>query len=147
MSDSEWLTYRELAKWLGITPDGARLRARRSKWPTRQEEDGRVWVLFVPSEHPDRSPRTDADRTPERPPDRTSEQATTIKALEDHITTLHEQLTVKDAQLAAKDGLLRARDEEIHRVHVLLQTEQQQVRLLTDQRQRSVSWWWRWFQR
>jgi excisionase family DNA binding protein len=38
-------------------------------------------------------------------------------------------------------GQLQARDEEIRRVHVLLQQEQQQVKALTDQRARRP--WWR----
>jgi hypothetical protein len=35
------------------------------------------------------------------------------------------------------------RDEEIRRVHVLLQQEQQQVMALTDQREKPKPSWWR----
>lgn len=44
--DVEWLTYRELADRLGVTVDGARMKARRAKWltTTTRANDGTVHV-------------------------------------------------------------------------------------------------------
>lgn len=50
--------------------------------------------------------------------------------------------TLRDEVQFLRSQLL-SRDEEIRRVHVLLQQEQQQVKALTDQRERRP--WWRWW--
>jgi len=72
MSDTIPLTYRELAERLGLSPDSARIKAKRRKWQTipgnHPSDPARVLVPveFLNGERtPERAPR---ERTPSAPP-------------------------------------------------------------------------------
>jgi hypothetical protein len=60
------------------------------------------------------------------------------------VARLLDEVSFLRNQLQARDEALQRRDEEIRRVHVLLQQEQQQVRALTDQREQPR---WPWLRR
>src|SRR5215207_6706343 len=51
MADTEtrWLSYDDLAKALGITPDSARRLVARKRWPRKPGNDGRA-LIAVPAE-------------------------------------------------------------------------------------------------
>ena len=60
------LTYPELAARLGVSPDGARTRAKRQGWPVILGNDGRARVRVLASdlpEHPRSSPEQTGDET------------------------------------------------------------------------------------
>jgi hypothetical protein len=59
------------------------------------------------------------------------------------VARLLDEVSFLRSQLQARDVALERRDEEIRRVHVLLQQEQQQVKALTDQREQTRQPWWR----
>ncbi len=60
------LTYPELAARLGVSPDGARTRAKRQGWPVMHGNDGRARVRVLASdlpEHPRSPPEQTGDET------------------------------------------------------------------------------------
>ncbi|RZK44735.1 MAG: hypothetical protein EOO61_02695, partial [Hymenobacter sp.] len=88
----EWLTYQDLAERLGVSPEAARQKAIRGRWPRRTANDGkaqvRVDVQDVKASTPVRKPKdehpADADTTPVEQ----ASDALTFAALEAHIETL-----------------------------------------------------------
>jgi hypothetical protein len=92
MSDAIPLTYRELAERLGLSPDSARIKAKRRKWQAipgnHPSEPVRV---LVPVEflNGERTPERKAgERTPSVPPESMGE----INAFRAHVETLKQQL-------------------------------------------------------
>jgi predicted RNase H-like nuclease (RuvC/YqgF family) len=59
------LTYAELATKLGVSPDGARTRAKRAGWPVIPGNDGRSRVRVRVAELP-QLPRSQAEQIPEQ---------------------------------------------------------------------------------
>jgi hypothetical protein len=92
MSDTVPLTYRELGERLGLSPDSARIKAKRRKWQ------------MIPGNHPSEPVRVlvpieflSEERTPERKAgDRTliapSDNTGEINALREHVQALREDL-------------------------------------------------------
>ena len=124
MSEQIWLTYRELGERLGISPDGARMKAKRNKWTATTDNEGSIRVC-VPAKLL-ANIRTNVP--PRTAPERSGEQASEIKALQAHIETLKQQVSDHaterewllnqlerqranhDAALdASRDGTVRAR--------------------------------------
>jgi hypothetical protein len=102
MSDTVPLTYRELGERLGLSPDSARIKAKRRKWQmipgNHPSEPVRV---LVPVEFLSggRTPERKAgDRTPSAPPDNAGE----INALREHVQTLREDLSRERTDHAAE---------------------------------------------
>jgi len=98
MSDPVPLTYRELAERLGLSPDSARIKAKRRKWQTipGNHPSDPVRVL-VPVEFLNRE-RKPGERAPSAPPESSGE----IKALEAHVQTMRELLEDRNAAHAAE---------------------------------------------
>lgn len=119
---------------LGLTVETIRKRLQRGKIKGFKGADGawRVTLDRVDSKQ-DRLGQT-AGQEQDKPGQR-----------QDKHTQAHDDLV---DQLRSENAFLRsqlqARDEEIRRVHVLLQGEQQQVRALTDQREQVRPWWRFW---
>lgn len=113
MADEKWMSYRAAGELLGITPEAARHRARRFRWPTQKDNDGKAQIL-VPadeqgrtpverllngrSEHGVRESRDDADRHPAQ------------QALNDLVAVLKDQLAKAEAG--------RDQEREAHRVEL-----------------------------
>ena len=94
--DEEWLTYAAIADRLGVTPEAARSRAKRSGWRRQMGNDGRARVLAVieprpPGDHPVTDP-SPSGRKPVDP--------ALVTALEAHIATLKADVERLEAQLA-----------------------------------------------
>jgi transcriptional regulator with XRE-family HTH domain len=62
MADVLRLTYRELARRLGLTPDGARFLAKRRMWPIENGNDGRKVIIVAETELAAEVERTAGDR-------------------------------------------------------------------------------------
>jgi predicted transcriptional regulator len=142
MTDPVPLTYRELAERLGLSPDSARIKAKRRKWQTvpgnHPSDPVRVLVPveFLNGERsPERSPRV---RTGLAPTDSTNE----IKALSDALNAVREvmarQRTDHHAEMERLDREVdRARAEvdriraDVDRLNAELERERQHGRDLT----------------
>ena len=98
-----WLTYADLAKALGITPEAARQKAIRGRWRRQRGNDGKALVLVdVEAEKATHSPR--------RRPDEHPAERRTIEALESHISTLKDNI-------AKSETLAGQRRDEIEAAH------------------------------
>jgi hypothetical protein len=89
MSEQIWLTYRELGERLGISPDGARMKAKRNKWTATTDNEGSIRVC-VPNSL---LANNRANVPPRTVPERSGEQTSEIKALQAHIETLKQQVS------------------------------------------------------
>src|SRR3954447_16940881 len=105
----EWLTYSALGERLGISPEAARQKALRYRWPRRPANDGktqvRVDVEDVKASGLPRKPReaSDGRSTPEPPPvEQASDARALLDALEAHISTL-KTMTDKAEEAAARE--------------------------------------------
>jgi hypothetical protein len=105
----EWLTYSALGERLGISPEAARQKALRYRWPRRPANDGktqvRVDVEDVKASGLPRKPReaSDGRSTPEPPPvEQASDARALLDALEAHIATL-KGTTAKAEEIAAQE--------------------------------------------
>jgi hypothetical protein len=56
--DELLLSYAELGRRLGITSDGARIRARRKRWPVIRGNDGQAKVRVLATDLPEQAPDT-----------------------------------------------------------------------------------------
>jgi hypothetical protein len=112
---------------LGLTVETVRKRLQRGKIKGFKRPDGTWRVTLDRVDNEQDSPGQPAGQ----------EQDKLAQARDD----LVDQLRSENAFLRNQ---LQARDEEIRRVHVLLQGEQQQVRALTAQRERARPWWQFW---
>lgn len=103
----EWFSYQELGERLGISPEAARQKAIRGRWPRRTANDGkaqvRVDLADVKATMPIRKPKdeepaddrsTDVEQANEREAD-----TQTFAALEAHIATL-KAMAEKSEQIA-----------------------------------------------
>jgi hypothetical protein len=86
-----WLSYADIAKALGTSPEAARQKAIRGRWRRQRGNDGRALVL-VDLEAAQARTRPDDART-KRPDD-----ARTVAALEAHIATLQADIAKADAR-------------------------------------------------
>lgn len=107
------LTYAELSARLGVSTDGARVRAKRSGWPITMGNDGRARVRVRAVELPERPPEQ-AKRSPEQNPDR-SELLVELRELLDRANSSVEQARADAEQARTETTELRvalARAEE-----------------------------------
>jgi chromosome segregation ATPase len=87
MPEQIWLTYRELGERLGISADGARMKAKRHKWTATTDNEGSIRVCVPASLQA--NTRTNVPRR--TVPERSAEQANEIKAMQAHLETLKQQ--------------------------------------------------------
>ena len=120
---------------LGLTVETVRKRLQRGKLKGFKGADGSWRVTLDRVDKRQDSPGQTAGQEQDKPG---QADGPLVAALRDEVLFLR-------SQLQARDDALQRRDEEIRRVHVLLQQEQQQVKALTDQREPPPSWWRRWF--
>jgi uncharacterized coiled-coil protein SlyX len=126
MTDSVPLTYKELAERLGISPDSARIKAKRRKWAVipgnHPSEPVRVLVPVAVLEG-ERSPeRSGGERSGGALPNSTGE----ISALRAHVETLKEQLARAQAERESDQHHSRAltdRLDQLHRDHTATAAE------------------------
>jgi hypothetical protein len=97
------LTYAELAKALGITPESANRLARRKRWPRAKGNDGRTRVM-APEEELIRADRPQ-DKPLDSPPDNAVREQ--IARLEGELAGMREAL----AESRARAGAAEARAE------------------------------------
>jgi hypothetical protein len=97
------LTYAELAERLGVSVDGARMKAKRAGWPKVKGNDGTMRVTVDDGElaAPERSPNV-RPAFAEQPNEQAAEQ---VRTLEAHITTLKEQVALVQDQLGKAETL------------------------------------------
>lgn len=125
MADEKWMNYRDAGEMLGITAEAARHRARRFRWPTQKDNDGKALILVPADEHG----RTTAERLlsgrPEKavqPADERAVQTPVQQALSDLIIVLKDQLAKAEAgreqdreadraELAKVEAMLKAEGE------------------------------------
>ena len=131
MSDVS-LTYAELGERLGITPDGARLRAKRmerqGRWRVGPGNDGRSRVWLPADDLPEHPP----ERTPDQAEGRSSvaELAAEIAELRAHVADLTEADTTarleevargeRDAAVAAASAKVDAAERVIAELRAML---------------------------
>jgi uncharacterized protein YukE len=142
--EEHWLTYAELGRLLGCTPNAARVRAQRLSWPRRAPNivGGRAMVL-VPGEVVVRGRATHieaacAEQSAENVQDLNGTVHPHMQALVQAIDSLTEQLAIANRRVdqaeeraADKDRVIENLREEIRFLY----------RLLADRR----PWWRRWF--
>jgi hypothetical protein len=109
---------------LGLTVETVRKRLQRGKIRGFKAPDGTWRVVLDKQDKRQDSPGQAAGQGQDKPG---QDDAPLITALRDEVRFLRSQL--------------RTRDEEVRRVHVLLQQEQQQVKALSDRRAPTQSWW------
>ena len=158
MEGSRWLSYNDMAKALGITPDSARRLVARKRWPRQQGNDGRTLVA-VPSERlppdnaPDASPDdpsdTRGDFTPDIPPAVAPDVSGVLTVLTRHIERLEAEL----AAAVSERDVERTRAAQGAVLEAVLEIERTR---LTESRQEAERWrevatapggLWAWFKR
>lgn len=155
----QWLDYRQLGELWQMSPEAARTRARRGRFPRRVGNQGQAEVL-VDTDAPVRRPRPpraggqSQTTTPVTTPDTESPSAATAKALDalqGHIDTLKAELAKAEALAAERgherDVIRQERDAERDRVADLTS---QLLRITSDlaearkvEAARPRSWWQR----
>jgi hypothetical protein len=137
MPEQIWLTYRELGERLGISADGARMKAKRHKWTATTDNEGSIRVC-VPANIQENT-RTNVPRR--TVPERSAEQANEIKAMQAHLETLRQQasdhaaerermlaqIERQRADYIADMGLI---SRDVERIHAELDLERQHGREL-----------------
>ncbi len=123
MSDATPLTYRELGERLGLSPDSARIKAKRRKWQT------------IPGNHPSDPVRVlvpveflNGERTPSAPLDNTGE----INVLREHVQTLRELFDQQKATHAAELERVAADQSRLIEDSTRLQDQLQEARAEAD---------------
>lgn len=147
-----WMNYTALGQLWGMSPEAARTRARRGRFPRRVGNQGQAEVL-VDTDAPIRRPRpprasgqSQTTATPSAP-DTESPSAVTVKALEalqGHIDTLRGEIAKAEARA---DQLRQERDAERERVATLTSEMLRITADLAEARKveaaRPRSWWQR----
>jgi hypothetical protein len=115
---------------LGLTAETIRKRLQRGRIKGFKAADG-TWRVSL-----DRVDRRQDNKQDSAGQAAGQEQDKKVQPRDDLTDQLRSENAFLRSQLQARDDALQRRDEEIRRVHVLLQQEQQQVKVLTDQRSR-----------
>jgi uncharacterized coiled-coil protein SlyX len=107
MSD-EWLTYKEAATVLGVSPENVRHRAIRGRWPRRVGNDKRAKIQLPDNPNPARTVR----EPPSALPVELGANPQIIKALGDHLVTMREQLAQAQARIGELTADLEGREAQ-----------------------------------
>jgi hypothetical protein len=106
-----WLTYADLAKALGITPEAARQKAIRGRWRRQRGNEGKALVLVdLEAEKASHTPRRRPDEHPAGRPD----DPRTIAALESHIATLKGNIAKAESLTEQQHGEVEAARKRLH---------------------------------
>lgn len=103
----QWFTYADLAERLGVSPEAARQKAIRARWPRRTANDGRAQVRVeladllatLQTRKPKEDPPADDQPTPGEPPVDQASDAIVLAAVEAHLATLREMLAKMEAAM------------------------------------------------
>ena len=140
----KWLSYRELAKALGITVDSARrLATRHKEWPRQKANDGTVRVAVPLDRLPDDAPDAPRDDGPDVEPDIGTDTLGTVAALQAHIETLRDALAKAEARADAELERANAAQADANKaaldaLRAVLERDQAQGEL---DRLRALPWW------
>jgi hypothetical protein len=146
--DTRWLSYDDLAKALGITPDSARRLVSRKKWPRKTGNDGRA-LIAVPAERlaQDKPPGVVEDAVPaivpaivaDASPETGDDILPVVRVLTGHIERLEQQLAAAQAELTeerARAAALALQAAEVDALNTVLETERQRIEDLKTERDR-----------
>jgi hypothetical protein len=146
--DTRWLSYDDLAKALGITPDSARRLVSRKKWPRKTGNDGRA-LIAVPAERlaQDNPPAVHQDNAPvivpaivaDTAPDTGDDILPVVRVLTGHIEKLEQQLEMAQAELTeerARAATLTLKAAEVDALNTVLEAERQRIEDLKAERDR-----------
>jgi hypothetical protein len=133
---------------LGLTVETVRKRLQRGRIKGFKAPDGTWRVTLDKVDNKQDSPGQAAGQEQDKPGQEQDKpgqgQDKAVQVRDDLVDQLRSENAFLRSQLQtqaqAHNDVLQRRDEEIRRVHVLLQQEQQQVKALTDQRDRRP-WW------
>jgi len=150
MADTEtrWLSYDDLAKALGITPDSARRLVARKHWPRKPGNDGRA-LIAVPAERlaqdrppavvDDDTPAIRADVSPDAAPDSGDDITPVVRVLSQHIEKLERQLGAAQAELReerTRSAALALQAAQVDALNAVLEAERRRVEDLKAERDR-----------
>ncbi|WP_406855192.1 hypothetical protein ABEG18_22020 [Alsobacter sp. KACC 23698] len=137
---SDWYTYAEAAKALGISTEAARQRAARFGWRRQLGNDGKARVQ-VPEEAigSDRPVKRPDERPMSAPDDRTVDRPDDRAALTAHIETLKAEVARLDALAAEHRADLR--QERSRADQAMAELAKMAERLLELERRRARPWW------
>jgi hypothetical protein len=153
MADTEtrWLSYDDLAKALGITPDSARRLVARKRWPRKSGNDGRA-LIAVPVERllqpgtppgldatPDISPDDISPVSPDVLPNAGDDITPVVRVLSQHIERLEKQLEAAWAELSeerARTASLALQAAQVDALNAILEVERRRVDDLKAERER-----------
>jgi hypothetical protein len=150
MADTEtrWLSYDDLAKALGITPDSARRLVARKHWPRKPGNDGRA-LIAVPAERlaqdrppavvDDDTPAIRADVSPDAAPDSGDDITPVVRVLSQHIEKLERQLEAAQAELReerTRSAALALQAAQVDALNAVLEAERRRVEDLKAERDR-----------
>ena len=142
--DVKWLSYRELAKALGITVDSARrLATRHKEWSRQKANDGTVRIAVPLDRLPDDAPDVPHDDGPDVEPDIGTDTLGTVAALQAHIETLRDALAKAEARADAEHDRANAAQADANKaaldaLRAVLERDQAQGEL---DRLRAMPWW------
>jgi hypothetical protein len=143
--ETPWLTYRQAADKLGVSPQAVRQKAIRGRWPRTKGNDGQARVQ-VP-EQPYRV-RTVSGQAPD---------VSLVDALREHNATLKADVEKLEALLATErqradkaitgfEALLRTESERADRAIAAFETLAHRLEAMAAERA-ITPWWWRLLQR
>ena len=112
-----WLTYADLAKALGITPEAARQKSIRGRWRRQRGNDGKALVLVdLEAEKASHASRKRPDEHPVGRPD----ERRTIEALESHVATLKGDIAKGEVLAEQRLGEVEAANKRLDEMVVEL---------------------------
>lgn len=155
----QWVDYRQLGELWQMSPEAARTRARRGRFPRRVGNQGQAEVL-VDTDAPVRRPRPpraggqSQTTTPQPTPDTESPSAATVKALDTlqtYIDDLKGQIAKAEAQAATlrqeiaveRDRLAAERERSADLTSQLLKITADLLEIRKAEVTRPRSWWQR----
>jgi hypothetical protein len=136
-----WLSYRDTAQALGMTPAAVAARARRARWPKRLREDGAAEIL-VPRPLLESGP-TSGDMleevtAPIRRPSPTLERGSIQASMGSAVTELSQALQREHAARQALQAQVDALREELAAARLANAVAQQQISAERERRERAV---------
>jgi hypothetical protein len=132
------LSYRELAERIGLTPEGARMLARRRRWQIIKGNDGRALVLVAEADLVARPPGRPREQPPGQPGDMTGldqEHRERLQALRETVEHRTEALLAMTARAASAEGEAKALRDALADLAARLDRAEQRL---------ALPWWRRW---
>ncbi len=143
-ADSQWMTYEEAGRRLGIGPESVARYARRERWPRQPGNDGKARVAIPPDFIPESAPeKRRADKVTDSAPDknltellRTQIERERIRAdkAEAEAQAIREEREadrIRAATAEAQAGELRAERDTARTEAVRLRAELEEARIAT----------------